>query len=221
MVSPRASGWRMLSKRNAFLIHLALSLLIFMTLVMLMVTLWFPGELFFLDGGWEGLKLVALIDIVLGPALTLLLFKPGKKNLLMDMSCVAAFQIAALAYGFVTTHEQRTAAVVFAENKFNTLSQPAYEEASQNLLEREVQPQSIASLDNRKPAILLVPESPETFAQNLADLFNGFPQMHERSDQFVIAKNNSDNIRDKAISDEILNYEDTKGLVKKALANQK
>ena len=118
MASQQARSWRDLSKRSAFLIHLALSLLVFLSLVAVMATLWFPGELFFFDGGWQGLKLVALVDIVLGPALTFLLWRPRKSDLSMDMSLVALIQVAALGYGFSTTYQQRTVAVVFAENKF-------------------------------------------------------------------------------------------------------
>jgi len=44
-----------LSKGAAFGIHLALSLLIFSSLIAMMLLFWFPGKLFFLDGGWEGL----------------------------------------------------------------------------------------------------------------------------------------------------------------------
>ncbi len=218
MVSEQISGWRTLSKRNAFLIHLALSLLVFMTLVAVMVTLWFPGELFFLDGGWEGLKLVALVDLVLGPALTLALYKPGKKDLLMDMSCIVALQVAALAYGFYTTYDQRTVAVVYAENRFNTLSNDALIVANKNLAERKFKTQSVTELDRKKPATLIIPGNDT--AQQLEDLLNGFPLTHERSDKFVVAKDNSDHLRSYAVTDVVLKIEDPKGLVKKALAKQ-
>ncbi len=219
MVSEHTGGWRTLSTRNAFLIHLALSLLIFMTLVAVMVTLWFPGELFFLDGGWEGLKLVALVDLVLGPALTLCLYKPGKKGLVMDMSIIAGIQIAALAYGFVTTFEQRTTAVVYAENNFNTLSNVALIEANENLSERKIETQPIKTLDSRIPATLVTADT--DIASQMQDLLNGFPQLHERSDKFLSAKGNSEHLRKLAVSETILENEDKKGLVKKALAKQK
>jgi len=220
MTSERAGGWRTLSKRNAFLIHLALSVLIFMTLVMVMVTLWFPGELFFLDGGWEGLKLVAIIDLILGPALTLVLYSPGKKGVAFDMVCIALFQIAALGYGFYTTHSQRAIAVVYAENQFNTVSHAQYEGSSANLLSRNKPTKNVAALDNRKPAVLLVGEYYGSQAQYMQDLLNGFPQMSERSDRYIPAEGNSDVIRADAITETTLAEEDKKGLVKKALAKQ-
>ena len=108
-----------LSKSAAFSLHLALSLVIFSSLVAMMLLFWFPGELFFIDGGWQGLKLVAMVDLILGPALTLILYKPGKPKLIFDMSLIAAIQIAALAYGFYTTHQQRTIALVFSEQELS------------------------------------------------------------------------------------------------------
>jgi len=178
--------WASLSKGQAFFIHLILSLLIFSTLVFVMLMWWFPGELFFLDGGWQGLKLVALIDLVLGPALTLLLYKPHKPKLLMDMSLIAGFQVAALAYGFYATHQQRTVAVVYADRNFTTLSAAALVKAEMELVGKERQPQSVTQLDNSKPAMMLTPEpGPGEFKAHMRELFDGFPEPHERLDLFV------------------------------------
>jgi len=151
-----------------------------------MLIWWFPGELFFLDGGWQGLKIVALIDLVLGPLLTLVLYKPGKPSLVFDMSCVAAFQIAALAYGFYATYHQRTVAVVFAERNFTTLSADAASVAKAELIKLERTPQSISVIDDAYPAMLLTPEpGPGEFGEYVSKLFNGYPESHERLDLFV------------------------------------
>jgi hypothetical protein len=220
MAIEAANNWRALSKRNAFLIHLALSLLVFMTLVAVMVTLWFPGELFFLDGGWQVLKLVALVDIVLGPALTLMLWRPRKPDLVLDMSLVAVIQVAALGYGFVTAYQQRTLALVFAENNFNTLSNAAYEVSNENLIERNLTPQSIKALDDRIPAILTLPKPPGGSAKYMQDLLNGFPQQHERSDLFVPAAENYDTISDYVVTKDMLAAENATELVQVALDKQ-
>ncbi len=151
-----------------------------------MLKWWFPGELFFLDGGWQGLKIVALIDLVLGPMLTLVLYKPGKSKVLFDMSCVAAFQIAALAYGFYATYHQRTVAVVYADRNFNTLSADAASIAKEELINLEESPQSIKEIDKAYPAMLLTPgPGPGEFGQYVSKLLNGYPEQHERLDLFV------------------------------------
>ncbi len=177
--------WANLSTRTAFAIHLTLSLLIFSTLVFAMLMWWFPGELFFLDGGWQGLKIVALIDLVLGPLLTLMLYKPQKKGLLMDMSLIAAFQLVALGYGFYATHQQRTVAVVYADKGFVTLSANAAAFAHQELLDKNETPRVISELDKGKPAMLVTPPpGPGEFRQYMSQLLGGYPEPHERLDMF-------------------------------------
>lgn len=172
------------SRGAAFAIHLLLSLLIFSSLVTVMLVYWFPGDLFIMDGGWEGLKLVALVDIVLGPALTLVLFKPGKPGLKFDLSVIAAFQIAALAYGFYTTYNQRTVAVVFAENQFTTLSAKDNKQADIDLAKLDIESKSIPRARAFQIPIFLTPAH-ENFGLYIQDILNGYPGAHQRSDQYV------------------------------------
>ena len=168
----------------AFAIHLTLSLLVFSTLVVMMLVYWFPGELFFMDGGWEGLKLVAMVDLVLGPALTLILFKPGKPKLWFDMSVIAALQIAALSYGFYTTYHERTLAVVFADNEFAAVSASDIEKAGETLSTLGVDPQPLPNSTAFQIPLYLTP-APADYGQYLADVLNGYPAAKERSDQYV------------------------------------
>ena len=176
-----------LSKWQAFGLHMALSILIFASLIAVMLIWWFPGELFILDGGWEGLKLVAMVDLILGPALTLLLYKPGKPKLAMDMSLIAAFQIAALAYGFYTMHQQRTVAVVHSEKVFVTLSATALKEADEKLLVLNETALPLSRFASGHPRMLInpTPKNGETYGKYLEQIRNGYPLAYERSDQFA------------------------------------
>lgn len=135
------------------------------------------------------------MDIVLGPAMTLFLFKPGKKSLVFDMSVIAAIQIAALAYGFYATYQQRTVAIVYSDEGFNTLSAAAHAEANLILIEKEKTPKHISDITDNRPALLgteLVTK--ETYGKYLADLLNNYPEPHERSDKFVELSKNIDNM---------------------------
>lgn len=172
------------SRGAAFTIHLILSLLIFSSLVVVMLVYWFPGDLFLMDGGWAGLKLVALVDLVLGPALTLILFKPGKPGLKLDLSVIATLQIVALCYGFYTTYHQRTVAVVFAEDEFATVSAKDNKEADKELVKLEGVPKALPQGQAFQVPILLTP-APDDVGKYLQDLLNGYPSAHERSDQYV------------------------------------
>jgi hypothetical protein len=199
----RTLNWRQFrpTRGVAFAIHLSLSLLVFSSLVAMMMLYWFPGDLFFIDGGWQGLKLVAMVDLVLGPALTLVLFKPGKPKLVVDMSMIAALQIAALGYGFYTTHQQRTVAVVFAENGFNTLSARDNQEADRQLLALNEHPQPLPRPAMLQLPLLLTPEPKrEDYGKFLENILNGYPGPQERSDQYLPVASHHDLMAKDALS---------------------
>jgi len=172
------------SVKLAFLLHFAVSLIIFVALVAIMRLIWYPGDLFFMDGGWQGLKILAPIDLVLGPALTLCFYRPWKKNLKFDMGTIAAVQIAALSFGVYTTYQQRTAAIVFAENRFETLSLAEYNAATAKMREESLQPKSLDDFPGSMPVVLHAKSFTEDFGQYLADVMNGLPELRERSDRY-------------------------------------
>lgn len=197
--------WKSLNRWQAFAIHLALSVLVFMALVALMVFIWFPGDLFLLDGGWQGLKLVAIIDLVLGPALTLILWNTKKSSLVFDMCIVALFQIAALAYGFVTTYDQRTVALVFSDRAFNSVSNADLVEGDAMLVEKEGTPVSLSDFELGSPTLVIAqPPTKDSFGQYLADVMNGYPDAVTRSDQFISISDGREAMQKWALDDETL-----------------
>lgn len=110
------------SRIQAFLIHLSISIGIFLVLLSFILLKWYPSLYFSYDGGWRGIRLVAGIDLVLGPLLTLIVFKPGKKGLKFDLAVIAMIQLAALSYGVTTVYRQRTALVVYFRHALYTVS---------------------------------------------------------------------------------------------------
>jgi len=111
-----------MNRFRAFAIHLGISFAIFALVLGLLILLWYPWPLFDLEGGWQGLRLVALVDIVLGPMLTLILFKAGKPGLKFDMSVVVLLQIGALLYGMWNLYDARPVLLVHAGDHFVSLS---------------------------------------------------------------------------------------------------
>jgi hypothetical protein len=109
-----------MTKLKATLIHLSLSILIFITFFSVLIIFWFPSPLFVASGGAEGLKIVAGIDLVLGPLLTLILFnrKKPSKELKIDLSLIVVIQVAALTWGVFTIFSQRPVAMVFWDDTF-------------------------------------------------------------------------------------------------------
>ena len=111
-----------MSRWQAFAIHLAISVLILLLLMAIILLLWYPGLLFSVDGGWAGLRIVIGVDLVLGPLMTLVVFKAGKPGLKFDLSCIAVFQIGCMAAGMWIVYDERPLALVLAHDTFYSLA---------------------------------------------------------------------------------------------------
>ena len=83
--------------------------------------MWYPAPMLMAIGGHEIFLLVVGIDVVLGPLLTLVVFKSGKKTLKFDLAVIALLQIAALVYGVSTLLEARPAYVAALGDKFQVI----------------------------------------------------------------------------------------------------
>ena len=99
-------------------IHVLLSLFIVITTLVTMYLLWYPGNYFTLMGGGKLITLIGTVDVFLGPLLTLIIFKSGKKSLKFDLFCIGLVQIAALTYGVYVMFESRPVFTVFNKDKF-------------------------------------------------------------------------------------------------------
>ena len=107
---------------RAFLIHLAISLLVFLIPVYFIVAKWYPSPFFYTDGGWQGIRLIGSIYLVIGPLLTLIVFKPGKPGLKLDLTLIGLAQAMALTWGIWVTYTERPVAVVYTLKYFTPVS---------------------------------------------------------------------------------------------------
>jgi hypothetical protein len=103
---------------RAFLIHLLASAVIISGVLILVFVFWYPAPFFDYEGAWTPLKILIGVDLVLGPALTLLVFKPGKRWLWLDMALIIVLQLAALGYGSYALWTQRPMVLAFAVDGF-------------------------------------------------------------------------------------------------------
>jgi hypothetical protein len=114
------------TKLKAFLIHLGLSSIILVILLYLLFFHWYPGFYFHADGGWQGLRIILGVDMVLGPLLTLIIYKQGKPGLKFDLTFIGIVQISSLIYGVGIVYTERPIALVFADKNFYSMSPNAY-----------------------------------------------------------------------------------------------
>jgi hypothetical protein len=112
-----------MSKLRAFLTHLLLSIAVIGSLLALLVARWYPMPYFLADGGWQGIRLVAAVDVVLGPLISLVIYnrKKSRGKLIFDYSVIGTIQACAFAFGVWTVFSTRTTVVVFADGNFYTV----------------------------------------------------------------------------------------------------
>lgn len=141
-----------ITRKQAFLTHLLISMAIFFVLLYLIVFQWYPSYYFHIDGGYRGIATIFFVDVVLGPGLTLLVFKPGKPSLKFDMTAIVILQIVALSWGVKSVYQERPMLTVFYDGKFSCMNNS---EVSEFNLERLV-------IKDEKPPLLAVLPRPNT-----------------------------------------------------------
>ena len=105
-----------MSRWQAFAIHFILSAIALSILLAVIMFVWFPGILFNVDGGWAGLRIVIGVDLVLGPLLTLIVFKAGKPGLKFDLTAIGVFQVTCMTAGMWVVYTERPLALVLAHD---------------------------------------------------------------------------------------------------------
>ena len=150
-----------MTKLRAFSIHFAISFAIFLFILYFIIFHWYPQPFFSADGGWQGIRIVAGVDLVLGPLLTLVVFKAGKPRLKLDMSIIALIQISALISGTWIVHKERPVAIVFTEDKFIPIPGYQFEEAGFELSQ-------LREFGTREPVLIF--SALPTDKKQLADL---------------------------------------------------
>jgi len=126
------------TRYSASLLHFLLSLFVFAILVGTLLQQWYPAPYFSAAGGWQGLQLVAAVDLVLGPLITLIIYNPlkSRRELRTDIAVVVLLQFVALTFGVKAVYEQRPVAVVFLDTSFYTV--PALAISSQGIAVAEL-----------------------------------------------------------------------------------
>ena len=116
-------------KIKAVTIHLLLSLVVLAVFWYVIRYVWYPEPFFTAQGGWQGIRLMAFVDLVLGPTLTLIVYNHLKrrKEIIFDFSLIAIVQIGALVLGGYTVFNQRPIALVYWTDAFYTVTGDDYQ----------------------------------------------------------------------------------------------
>lgn len=111
-------------------LHLSICMIIALAVIAIMLFVWYPAPLFDALGGQKIVMMVIVIDVIVGPLLTLIIYKPGKKGLRFDLAVIAALQISALLYGITVLFQGRPVYMVFVKDRIDIVTAVDIESAS-------------------------------------------------------------------------------------------
>lgn len=101
-----------------FLGHLLISSIVALASLYLVFYIWYPSPFDIALGVGHIILIMLAIDVTLGPLLTLILAKEGKKNLKFDLAIIAIIQLSALFYGLYSVEKGRPVWVAFDHSRF-------------------------------------------------------------------------------------------------------
>lgn len=125
-----------------FSLHLLASSTLAFIVLILVFWLWYPSPLASAVGVTSIFLILLGVDVVLGPLLTLLVAKEGKKSLRFDLAVIVAVQLAAFLYGMSVVAAGRPVWIVFAKDRFDLVQ--AHEIEQQNIEKADAQFQTVS-----------------------------------------------------------------------------
>lgn len=159
----QAAGWHLLISCSIALLSAGLVFLV-----------WYPGLIARISGVRDIYLLVLAVDVILGPAITLVIFDTKTKKipeLRRDLAIVATIQVLALLYGLGTVFVARPAFVVYNVGRFDVAY--ANDIADSNLVQATNQNYRSLPLLGPKVVASVVPTDAKARTKLLFDSVSG------------------------------------------------
>ena len=171
-----------MTKLKAFSIHVTASALVVGCVLALIWGVWYPAPLFQLLGISLALQVLVGVNLVIGPALTLLLFRPGKPRFLLRISLILLVQIAALVYGASVAYSERPCYMIYVVDRFEAVSCSRID-PNEIAANDAVEAKSSSGL---RYAEARMPTDPKDMSRLLEEVvFEGKPDIAERPEHWV------------------------------------
>ncbi|MHB8447349.1 MAG: TfpX/TfpZ family type IV pilin accessory protein [Rudaea sp.] len=111
-----------MTRWKAAAIHVSISAVIGVIAAILLFGVWYPPPYFRASGAGELILLLVGVDLCIGPLLTLIIFKRGKRGLKFDLAVIGLVQTIALLYGMNVIVESRPVFLVGVVDRFVLVS---------------------------------------------------------------------------------------------------
>ncbi|MCW8870924.1 MAG: hypothetical protein OQK49_09485 [Proteobacteria bacterium] len=109
-----------MTKSKAAGLHFLLSVIFIGGFIVFLNLFWYR-HLVGVTGVIEPLKLLVIVDVLIGPLLTFIVYKQGKKTLKFDLSVIVLMQLAAFIYGAFIIYQGKPSWLVFNDNAFEVV----------------------------------------------------------------------------------------------------
>lgn len=187
------------NRYQAFGIHFLISLFVVANFAFLILSQWYPEPFFTADGGWSVFRMIIVVDLILGPFLTLIIFKPGKKGLKFDLSAIATVQVAALLYGGVLLYQERPAYLAFSVDRFALVSENDIDTS-------KIKYSSLLNKNVEKPQLVYarLPEDLEEHQKFMKEVFAGGPDLEFRPEYYEPFADNFQTVMAKSVDVDLL-----------------
>ncbi len=111
-----------MTRMRLFQIRIAATATVLLLAFIVVRFLWFPGGYFAISGITKLLLVLIAVNVVVGPGLSTLVYKPGKWGLRFDLVLIACIEVAILGWGLHEIYERRPEFAVFAVDRFEAVA---------------------------------------------------------------------------------------------------
>lgn len=190
-------------KLKVSLIHLLISASIIGCFLLFALNIWYPQPFFSISGLQHIILILITVDVILGPLLTFVIFKPKKSSLKFDLTVIALVQLLALGYGVKTIYEAHPLYVAYAIDRFTPIN--ANEVIPDKAKYPELKKSKLAG-----PELVYVqkPTDPAEMSRVTMEVLSGKPDLDARPEYYEPFKKFTDTILTKSISPEKIQAND-------------
>ncbi len=161
-----------MTRHRAALIHFILSIMIAGTALTLMLLFVFPAKYFLAGGGSKLLIIMVSVDIIIGPLLTWIVYRQGKKSLTFDLSVIVMLQLAALVYGITVMINSRPVFMALVTDRFSLVQA---NQISDDLLHKAIYPEfRTRSWTGPIAVVTRMPQDPDSMQTVMMNALAGF-----------------------------------------------
>ena len=186
-------------KLKASGIHLLLSIVIISFAISLVVYFWFPDSMIKVSNFKEIALLIISIDLILGPLLTFVVYKPTKKGLKFDLSAIATLQACALTYGLFALYQAHPVYIAFNVDRFTLVS--AIDAKPENAIKDEFK---VSKLGSPKLVVAKIPTDLKARNELVLGIVTGQPDIELRPDLYHSYEDNISTILEKSLDPNVI-----------------